>query len=58
MTDPDRDRALMTALSHLSKATQALQDANAEELRNRAFVLANDVLRFRKSLKQPSSVGA
>jgi len=58
MTDPDRDRALMTALSHLSKATQALQEAGAAELRDRAFVLANDVLRLRKSLKQPSPVGA
>ena len=58
MNDHERDRALRDALSHMAKATQALQDANAVDLRERAYVLTNDVLRLRRGEKQPSSVGA
>ena len=43
MTEPLRHLHLTDALSHLAKATQALHDAEAIELRDRAFELAKAV---------------
>jgi hypothetical protein len=54
MTDHDRDRLLMEANGHLARAIRALQDAAAGELRDRAFVLSNDVVRARQIARTPT----
>ena len=39
-----QEHHLLTAQSHLAKAVQALEKAKAIALRDRAYVLTNDVL--------------
>lgn len=40
-----RTQSLLTAQTHLARAVDALQTANEPELRDRAYVLTNDVLK-------------
>lgn len=56
MTDRDLDRLLMEASRHLSNAVRALQDAGERELCDRAFVLANDIVKARQPKRE--SIGA
>lgn len=56
MTDRERDRLLREAGVHLTRVIKALDYANATELRDRAFVLKNDLVHARR--EQREFVGA
>jgi hypothetical protein len=53
MNDTLRQVFLVSALSHLAKAVKSLEDAEALELRDRAFELANDVLKTTQKRAAP-----
>jgi hypothetical protein len=55
---PDTQQLLIDALSHLAKATAALQQARERELCDRAFDLTNDVLRVYAQEKRQALTGA
>lgn len=52
MTKHERDRLLMEANTHLARAVRALDEAQSIELRDRAYVLSNDVLHARRAQRQ------
>lgn len=50
-TDLSRERLLMEASAHLRAAITTLQAANENDLRDKVFHLANDVLHARRDAR-------